>query len=139
MGRVRVFIVSDSLTFSDGLKSLLTPDVEIVGQEIDATQAIARIKALKPEVIIWANTGLNSSAPLEETTLLEAVPLIRMISLTLQNNVIVIRHLGRKTVRVAHDPQDLIEAIKYRLLPSPAKKKRPNLINRLNRSLRGML
>lgn len=139
MSRVRVFIVSDSLTFSDGLKSLLTPEVEIVGQEIDVPQAIARIKALKPEVIIWANTGMKPSALFEETALLEATPLIRTISLTLQNNVIVIRHLGRKTVRVAHDTQDLIEAIKYRLFPSLAKKKRPNLINRLNRSLKGML
>ncbi len=139
MGRIRVFIVSDSLTFSDGLKNLLTPDIKIVGQEIDVTQAIARIKALKPEVIIWANTGMKSSALLEETALLEATPLIRTISLSLQNNVIVIRHLGRKTVRVAQDTQDLIEAIKYRLFPSPAKKKRPNLINRLNRSLKGML
>lgn len=139
MGRMRVFIVSDSLTFSDGLKSLLMADAKIIGQEIDATQAIARIKALKPEVIIWANTGMKSSALLEETALLEATPLIRTVSLSLQNNVIVIRHLGRKTVRVAHDTQDLIEAIKYRLFPSPRKKKRLGLIHKLNRSLREML
>jgi chemotaxis response regulator CheB len=139
MGRIRVFIVSDSLTFSDGLKSLLTTDAKIIGQEVDTGQAIARIKALKPEVVIWANTGMKPDALLEETQLLEATPLIRTVSLNLQNNVIVIHHLGRKRVRVAHDTQDLIEAVKYRLFPSPAKRKRPNLMHRLNRSWRGML
>lgn len=102
------------------------------------TQAVARIKALKPDVIILATTGMKSSTPSEETHLLEATPFIKTVSLSLQNNVIVIRHLGRKTVRVARDTQDLIEAVKYRLFPSPGKKKRPDLIHRLNRFLKGM-
>lgn len=137
MGQVRVFIVSDSLTFSDGLKSLLTAEVKIIGQETDTSQAIARIKALKPDVIIWANTGIRPDAPGDEIRLLEAAPLTRTVSLSLQNNVIVIHHLGKKTVRLAHDSQDLIEAVKYRLYPL-LKKKRPGLLRRLDRSLKGM-
>lgn len=135
MGQIRVFIVSDSLTFSDGLKSLLTAEVKIIGQEVDTGQAIARIKALKPDVIIWANTGIQSDALVDETRLREAAPLIRIVSLSLQNNVIVSRHLGKKTVRVARDTSDIIEAVKPHLLPRPGKKKRLGLMHRLNRGM----
>lgn len=138
MGKVRVFIVSDSLTFSEGLKSLLTAEVKIIGQETDTDQAIPRIKVLKPDVIIWANTGMQPDALADETRLLDATPLIRTVSLSLQNNVIVIRYLGKKRVRIAHKSQDLVEAVKYYLHPSPAKKKRPGLLGRLSRSLREM-
>ncbi|MCL4302314.1 MAG: hypothetical protein KJ077_41885 [Anaerolineae bacterium] len=121
MEPIRIFIVTDSLTFSNGLKSLLLsePEIEIISQETDVNRAIEQIEKLKPNVIIWANTGIKRDARGEEMHLLQAVPDIKTVSLNLQNNDITIHQAARKTIRVAQGVQDLIKAIKDSLFPKP--------------------
>lgn len=97
--------------------------MEVIGQETDTTQAIAHIEDLKPDVIIWANTDMKPDASADETRLMEATPFIKTVSLSLQNNIIITHHLGLKTMRVAHDTHDLIEAINHSLSPSLPEKK----------------
>lgn len=121
MGPIRIFIVTDSLTFSNGLKSLLLaePEMEIISQETDVKRAIDQIEKLKPDVIIWANTGIKQDALGEEIYLLQAVPDIKTVSLNFENNNITIHQAARKTMRVAQGVQDLIKAIKDNLFPKP--------------------
>jgi chemotaxis response regulator CheB len=122
MGPIRIFIVTDSLTFSNGLESLLLsePEMEIISQETDVNRAIGQIEKLKPDVIIWANTGIKRDAVGEEMHLLQATAAIKTVSLNLQNNDITIHHAAQKTMRIAQGVQDLIEAIKDSLFPKPA-------------------
>ena len=107
-----VLIVSDSLTFSDGLKSLLLlePQVGVIEQEMDASRVINHLKKLKPDVIIWADTGLRWNASWDEVRLLALASTmnIKTVSLNLRKNEIAIYQSGRKTIRVAKNVQDLI-------------------------------
>lgn len=121
MAAIKVFIISDSLAFSEGLKSLLheKTEVKVIGQDNDVVQALARIKKQNPQVIIWASTGLKWTSAGKERTLLKAVPTLRMICLNLQNNEITIYRSAWKGIRVAHEAQDLTLAIKESLLPKP--------------------
>lgn len=98
MGPVRIFIVTDSLTFSNGLKSLLLsePKMEIISQETNVNRAIDQIEKLKPDVIIWANTGMKRDAVKEEMHLLQATPDVKTVSLNLQNNNITIHQAARR-------------------------------------------
>ena len=119
MGPIRIVIVTDSLTFSHGLTSLLLsePEMEIISEETDITQAINQIKKLKPDIIIWANTGMKWDTAGEEIYLLQATPDIKIVSLSLQNNDITIHQATQKTIRVAQGVQDLITAINDSLFP----------------------
>jgi hypothetical protein len=111
-----VLIVSDSLTFSDGLKSLLLlePQVEIIEQEMDVNRVISHFNKLKADVIIWADTGLRWNAVWDEIRLLAlaATISIKTVSVNLRNNEIAIYQSGRKTIQVAEEVQDLIEIVK---------------------------
>jgi DNA-binding NarL/FixJ family response regulator len=111
MDAVRVFVVSDSLMFSSGLKSLISefPGVEIIGEETEVNQAVKQVKTLQPDVIIWGNSGMNPAWVHEEAHLVKAVPGIKIIGLSLQNNNIIVYHSTRKIIR---DIQDLMIAIK---------------------------
>jgi chemotaxis response regulator CheB len=121
MEPIRIFIITDSLTFSNGLQSLLLsePEMDIISHDTDTNRAIDQIEKLKPDVIIWANTGIKRDALREEMHLLQAVPDIKTVSLNLQNNDITIHQAARKTIRVAQGVQDLIAAIKDSLFPKP--------------------
>jgi chemotaxis response regulator CheB len=116
METVWVLIVSDSLTFSDGLKSLLLlePQVEIIEQEMDVNCVINHLNKLKPDVIIWADTGLRWNAVWDETRLLALAATIdiKTVSLNLRNNEIAVYQSGRKTIQVAEEVRDLIEIVK---------------------------
>lgn len=93
--------------------------MEIISQDTNFNLAIDQIEKLKPDVIIWVNTGLKQDAAGEETYLLQAVPDIKIVSLNFQNNDITIHQGARKTMRVAQGVQDLITAIKDNLFPKP--------------------
>jgi chemotaxis response regulator CheB len=122
MAAIKVFIISDSLAFSEGLKSLLheKAEVKVIGQDNDVIQALPTIKKQKPQVVIWASTGLKWASAGKERMLLKTVPTLRMISLNLQNNEITIYHSAWKGMRLVHEAQDLTLAIKESLLPRPA-------------------
>lgn len=117
MDAVRVFVVSDSLMFSGALKSLLSedPGVEIIGEETEVNRAVKQVKTLQPDVIIWSNSGMNPALAQEEIHLVKAMPGMKIIGLSLQNNNIVVYQSARKIIG---DIQDLVLAIKEDLFLS---------------------
>ncbi len=110
MNTIRIFVVSDSLLFSHGLKNLLTPtsQLEIIGEETDIDRAIERMETLRPDVIIWGHSGLKGDLALEEIHLLKAKPGIKVIDLNLQNNELFVYRCNRRSAKTI---DDLIEAV----------------------------
>lgn len=117
MDSVRVFVVSDSLMFSGGLKSLLSqdPEVEIIGEETEVNRAVNQLQTLQPDVVIWGSSGMNPALVQEEIRLVKAAPGVKIIGLSLQNNNIVVYQSARQIIG---DIQDLIKAIKENPFPS---------------------
>ncbi len=54
MTRLRIFIADDHAIVREGLRSLLAtePDLELVGEASDGVQAVDKVRALKPDVIL---------------------------------------------------------------------------------------
>lgn len=123
-----IFIISNHLMFSRGLESLLARDVElkVIGQETDVEQALNQIKQLQPDVvIIYEDTqrGIPASVIFE---IFKVNPGGKVISLNLQNNIF---YVYQASQQVAHEPDDLIKAIK--VTSSPAmRRKWGNALNR---------
>ncbi len=114
MRPIRVFIISDSLLFVRGLKSLLShePRLEIIGEETSIDRAIEQIEVFVPDVIIWSDSGRMSISAPEEMHLLKAKPGIKVIGLSLTNNDLFIY---RSTQRHVKSVEDLVEAIEFDL------------------------
>lgn len=110
MDTLRVFVVSNNLIFGQGLKNLLSQDprFEIIGEERDIDQAIPQIERLLPDVVIWGGANHVKDAMQEGLRLLKAKSGIKVISLSLQSNVLFVYYSTRKTVRTV---EDLLEAI----------------------------
>ena len=54
MTKLRIFIADDHAIVREGLRSLLAtePDLELVGEASDGVQAVCKVHALKPDVIL---------------------------------------------------------------------------------------
>jgi two-component system nitrate/nitrite response regulator NarL len=112
---IRVFIISDSLLFVQGLKSLLTHEtkLEIVGEETTMERAVEQIELLGPDVIILSENSRVSDSALEEMFLLRAKPGIKVIGLSLQNNGLFIYLSARRDVESLEDLVKAIESDAY--------------------------
>lgn len=109
----RIFMVFEHEPFGDAVEGLLRQrsDLEIVGRGCDPEEAIARIRELRPDVII-----LDNDDPAGQLSSLVARILgdrmgVRVIGLNLQdnaNNTICTYH-GEQ--RIVHEAQDLVEII----------------------------
>jgi len=108
---VRIFIISKYLMFREGLKSLLLAHakVDIIGVAKEVTQAIKQIEILKPDVVVWGTKDRQDNSLGEVLQLLVNKPGLKIISLNLQNNQIIIYQSAK---RIAKDIQDLVEIIK---------------------------
>lgn len=116
MDNIHVFIVSDVLMFSGGLKSLLSDcNVEVVGEETDLDQAADQIENLKPDVIIWGHNNGSSSSLGEAIHFLETKPGLKIIDLSLCSNEFVIYQSAKK---VAQDTPDLVTVVEQDLVGS---------------------
>lgn len=53
-GRIRVFVVDDHAIVRDGIQSLLAtePDIECVGEAANGEEAVAKVRILRPDVIL---------------------------------------------------------------------------------------
>ncbi|MGQ9586467.1 MAG: hypothetical protein ACUVXG_13850 [Anaerolineae bacterium] len=108
---LRVFILSCHPLFGQGVESLLRQErgLEIVGRETDLDTAVARVRALNPDVVV-----LDSSTPTCVPTpavirLFEACRGVRVVGLNLHNNTMCIY---RGEERLITDVKDLVEAIR---------------------------
>jgi chemotaxis response regulator CheB len=115
MKPIRVFIISDSLLFVQGLKSLLTHEIglEIVGEEMTIERAVEQIEILGPDVIILGENSRVSDSALEEMYLLRTKPGIKVIGLSLQNNGLFIYLSARRYVESVEDLVKAIESDAY--------------------------
>jgi len=117
MKKTRIFIVEDHPIFREALITLLClePDLDIIGSEGDAQQAIKRINDLKPDVVV---TDL-SMPHICGQQLIESIktrnPELKTIVLTMhksENHVRTSLEAGADAYVLKDDPhQDLIVAI----------------------------
>lgn len=88
MAKKRVFIISNYKLFGHGLQSLLGAEdqISIVGQQGETAQALAQIRQLRPDVVIF-----DSDAPPIDYTpiilqILKELSGTRVVGLNLENN-----------------------------------------------------
>ena len=110
MTQKRVFIISNYKLFGHGLKSLLSAEeeVNIVGQQGETTQALAQIRELRPDVVIFD----SDEPPINYTPvilqILKEFSGTRVVGLNLQNNKLFVYHSSNWRVTSV---DDFIEAI----------------------------
>jgi len=81
---IQVLLADDHALFREGLSGILAaqPDFEIVGQAADGLEAIAKARALKPDLILM-DIKMPSCDGLEATRLIKAaLPNVKIIVLT---------------------------------------------------------
>ena len=113
----RVFILSKYPLFGRGVESLLRQEteLEIVGQETDADQAIERITELHPDVVIVDSSDPACDPIATITRILKTETPVKVIGLDLKENKI---HLYHGEQREARGVEDLVAAIKTELSTS---------------------
>ena len=107
MPKQRIAILSSHTLFAEGLRYL----IEAKGHSVISIQpwtenTLAHIKELHPETVILGND--TELPPTVVTSLLEAVPGLRVIQLTLDNNTI---HINGSRQLVVRSVDDLIHAL----------------------------
>jgi DNA-binding NarL/FixJ family response regulator len=84
MKRVRVLLVDDQLLFREGLATLLSvrPEVEVVGEAANGLEALERVAALRPHVVLM-DLRMPVLNGVEATRRLRAAyPDVRVVALT---------------------------------------------------------
>lgn len=120
-GASRVFIVSQTSLFAQGIRSLLrgSKSIEIIGLESDPTKAIKAVRTLQPNVVI-VETSLGAKEQSVLDVLLHSQTPMRLVALDLEQNHAMV--CDPHTV-VTTRAKDLVEAIrgvgKRQQLPVP--------------------
>lgn len=114
MGKVivtkRVFVLTSRSLFGQGVGSLLRheTDLDIIGYETEAHRALARIRELQPDVVIFDNHDLPNSSLLAMMKLLRTNPRVKVIGLNLNENTF---HIYQAVRREVKSLSDLVDAI----------------------------
>jgi DNA-binding NarL/FixJ family response regulator len=104
----RIVILSDQLLFAEGVRQIVepNPNVQVVSVEKYAEDTLAKIRDLKPEIVLLGdNADLPNSLVV---TLLDAIPDVRVVRLTLEGNMI---HVYDRHQFTAQSKQDLIRVL----------------------------
>jgi len=87
MARVKILLADDHTLFCDLLRELLQPEYEIVGIVSDGRALLKAAEALRPDVVLL-DIGMPSLNGLDAgRRLKEADPKVKLIYLTMNNNV----------------------------------------------------
>jgi DNA-binding NarL/FixJ family response regulator len=87
MARVRILLADDHTLFSSLLRDLLAPEYDVVGAVSDGRELLKASFSLRPDVVI-ADIGMPSLNGLDAgRRLKQANPHIKLIYLTMNNNV----------------------------------------------------
>ncbi len=107
---VRVFMLSRLALFGQGVETLLCREegVEIVGRETEIEVAIARIKQLRPDVVLLDTTLQAGDLASIAARIFTAQTNTRVIAMSLQDNTVSVFRGEQRTV---HEIQDLMHAI----------------------------
>lgn len=110
----RVFILSHHPMFGRGLESLLRQktELELVGQETDEQKAIAQIKALQPQIVIWDSPAASNDPISAIMRILKDNPGTKVVGLSLHDNNV---YLFQVTHQVVNGLEELIETIRVSL------------------------
>ncbi|MHB1160826.1 MAG: hypothetical protein ACYC66_03250 [Chloroflexota bacterium] len=111
MPRSRVFILYSHGLFARGVQSLLSQEggIEVIGMERDDRQAIDRIRALRPDVILVDSSDTPEDHCLTISGIFQEMPEARVINLSLQENGIDVYDKQRIT---AAGPEDLLRILR---------------------------
>lgn len=106
----RVFILTSRSLFGQGVESLLRreTDLDIIGYETEVHRALARIRELQPDVVIFDNHDLPNSSLLAMIKLLRTTPHVKVIGLNLKENTF---HIYQAVQREVKSLADLVDAI----------------------------
>jgi DNA-binding NarL/FixJ family response regulator len=88
MGKIRVLVVDDHTMVRKGLCSLLEakPDIEVVGEAEDGREAIEKVEALLPDVVLMDITMPRLNG-LEATRQIKRLfPKVKIVALTMYTN-----------------------------------------------------
>jgi CheY-like chemotaxis protein/anti-sigma regulatory factor (Ser/Thr protein kinase) len=116
--RIRVLLADDHAIVRKGLKGLLQdlPDIEIVGEAADGSEALCQARALRPDVIIM-DVNMPRMSGIEATRCIkQEQPSIAVIGLSLHEEQEVIASLlqagASSYVKKGGPPDDLLRAIR---------------------------
>ncbi len=109
MPTYRVFILTDHPLFAESVETLLRDqgDVEIVGAEGITPESLARIRELRPDVMVVAASGEHQRDLVMR--LFDEVPGAKIVGLDLDDNRIRIYY---HAVKVGRQVEDLVEAVR---------------------------
>lgn len=84
MSKIRVLLVDDHAILRAGLRALLAtyPDIEVVGEAGDGSEAIQRVKELHPDIVLMDISMPGMNGLTATRYILEAHPDVRIIILT---------------------------------------------------------
>ncbi len=107
----RVFIIYSHALFAQGVSSLLhrEPGLEVVGMDADWREAMKRIGALRPDVVVI--DGDTSSVEMLQALgqVLTSIPRTKVISISLASNNASVYRVQQMAIR---QTEDLIQAIR---------------------------
>jgi DNA-binding NarL/FixJ family response regulator len=87
MGRIRILLADDHTLFCNLLRELLEPEYEVVGSVSDGRELLKAATSLRPDVVL-ADIGMPSLNGLDAgRRLKQANPHVKLIYLTMNNNV----------------------------------------------------
>jgi DNA-binding NarL/FixJ family response regulator len=106
----RIFILSSHPLFSAGVETLLRDEVELefVGRETNPDQAVARIKELKPDMVILDTNYVACNADPVLLRIFQEQLGIKVIGMNLQDNRICIYHEEQRVVQSVDDLKSII-------------------------------
>lgn len=88
MTKIRILLADDHAVLRAGIRALLDlqPDIEVIGEAGDGSQAVARTRALKPDIVLMdiGMPGLDGMAATRQIK--EAYPQARVLVLTQHEN-----------------------------------------------------
>jgi two-component system response regulator NreC len=97
MAKIRVLLADDHAVLRTGLRLLLNaqPDIEVVGEAADGAEAMAKARALRPDVVLMDLTmpgigGLEATGRIKDEC-----PGIKVLVLTMHNDPSYLRQLLR--------------------------------------------
>jgi DNA-binding NarL/FixJ family response regulator len=83
-GPIRLLVADDHPVVRDGLRAMLAtqPDLELVGEAATGTQAVQRVRALRPDVVLMDLQMPELDGPAAIAALREQAPEVRVLVLT---------------------------------------------------------
>lgn len=114
--KIRLVLADDHPVVRKGIRSCLTsPDLEIVGEAVDGLEAVAKVKELKPDIVLMdidmpKMSGLDATRQLRKEN-----PEVRVLILSIHSNkqyvLQIIQSGAQGYVLKDASPTDLVKAI----------------------------